>query len=74
MLALTGSTGGEPVPLHPFGESLSATEQFFNPLRFAAREWDADAHLYYNRARWYDPALHRFNTCRSATRSRVNAA
>jgi len=28
---------------------------------FTGREWDADAHLYYYRARWYDPAAGRFS-------------
>jgi RHS repeat-associated protein len=44
----------------PFGESLSATEQIAQPFRFAGRELDAESGLYYNRARYYDPALGRF--------------
>ncbi len=27
---------------------------------FAGREWDGDAELYYNRARWYDADTGRF--------------
>jgi RHS repeat-associated protein len=30
------------------------------PLRYAAREWDATAGLYQVRARWYDPHTGRF--------------
>jgi RHS repeat-associated protein len=29
-------------------------------MRYASREWDGAAGLYYNRARWYDPYLGRF--------------
>jgi RHS repeat-associated protein len=62
VVALTDSTGAvvSQYRYAPYGEIQSQSEQFFNPLRFAAREWDSDAHLYYNRARWYDEALHRF--------------
>ena len=31
-----------------------------NSLRFAARQYDGETGLYYNRARYYDPALGRF--------------
>lgn len=31
-----------------------------NPYRFAGREWDAEAGLYYYRARYYDPKTGRF--------------
>jgi RHS repeat-associated protein len=43
----------------PFGEphGASGTNQ---PLRFAARELDATAGLYYVRARWYDASMGRF--------------
>ena len=44
----------------PFGETLTATEAWANPLRYAGRELDTSTGLYYNNARWYDPALHRF--------------
>lgn len=44
----------------PFGESISATEQVLQPFRFAGREFDSETGLYYNRARYYDPALGRF--------------
>jgi RHS repeat-associated protein len=44
----------------PFGVAESVLEGVSNALRFASREWDADAGLYYNRARWYDPQLQRF--------------
>jgi RHS repeat-associated protein len=32
----------------------------YNPLRFAARYWDWDTGLYYNRNRWYDAVTGRF--------------
>lgn len=44
----------------PFGATDSLSESFSNRLRSLGREWDADAGLYYNRARWYDPQLQRF--------------
>ena len=44
----------------PFGASLSATGPVVQPFRFAGRELDAETGLYYNRARYYDPALARF--------------
>jgi RHS repeat-associated protein len=44
----------------PFGAELSTTEQVVQPFRFAGRELDAETGLYYNRARYYDPALARF--------------
>ncbi|HEU4457319.1 MAG TPA: RHS repeat-associated core domain-containing protein, partial [Longimicrobium sp.] len=45
-----------------FGAAEVASETVVNPLRFAGREWDAQAGLYYVRARWYDPALQRFTS------------
>jgi RHS repeat-associated protein len=44
----------------PFGEVQSTSGSPANPLRFAARELDATAGLYYVRARWYDPSMGRF--------------
>jgi RHS repeat-associated protein len=44
----------------PFGRQLTASGTLTNPLRFAGRELDATAGLYYVRARWYDPVLGRF--------------
>lgn len=44
----------------PYGEPLLTSEATANPLRFAAREYDGQAGLYYVRARWYDPFLGRF--------------
>jgi RHS repeat-associated protein len=43
----------------PFGEPQGATGTS-QPLRFAARELDATAGLYYVRARWYDAGMGRF--------------
>jgi len=44
----------------PYGVAETVAEGFANRIRYAGREWDADAGLYYNRARWYDPQMQRF--------------
>jgi RHS repeat-associated protein len=44
----------------PWGNVISSTGSITNPLRFAAREWDEDSRLYYDRARYYDPIAGRF--------------
>ncbi|TMQ10360.1 MAG: RHS repeat-associated core domain-containing protein, partial [Deltaproteobacteria bacterium] len=44
----------------PWGDAISATEGVVQPLRYGAREYDAETGLYYNRARYYDPKLARF--------------
>jgi RHS repeat-associated protein len=46
----------------PWGVAESTSETVSQPLRFMARELDATTGLYYVRARWYDPALARFNS------------
>jgi RHS repeat-associated protein len=43
-----------------FGQLEDSSEAITNPIRFAGREYDSETQLYYNRARYYDPALHRF--------------
>ncbi len=43
-----------------FGGAEVTSEGFSNRLRFAAREFDSETGLYYNRARYYDPTLARF--------------
>jgi RHS repeat-associated protein len=43
-----------------FGTAELTSETVANPLRWTGREWDAQAGLYYVRARWYDPVLQRF--------------
>ncbi|MBN2001895.1 MAG: PKD domain-containing protein [Anaerolineae bacterium] len=43
-----------------WGYLLSETSAVENPFRYTGREWDAEAELYYLRARYYDPALGRF--------------
>jgi RHS repeat-associated protein len=42
------------------GQAMTVSEQLVQPLRFAAREFDAETGLYYDRARYYDPSLTRF--------------
>ena len=44
----------------PFGETTATENGPRNPLRFGAREHDEETGLYYNRARYYDPAVGRF--------------
>ena len=44
----------------PFGETIAVSEQVAQPFRFAAREFDVETGLYYNRARYYDPRMARF--------------
>ncbi|HET7463412.1 MAG TPA: RHS repeat-associated core domain-containing protein [Longimicrobium sp.] len=62
VLAITDSVGTvkNSYGYSPWGVNESPSETFFNPLRYAAREWDPDAGIYFNRARWYDPDVHRF--------------
>jgi RHS repeat-associated protein len=42
------------------GGTALALDALFSEYAFSGREWDADAGLYYNRARWYDAASGRF--------------
>ncbi len=44
----------------PYGESIATTGSVVNPYRYKGREWDAEARLYFMRARYYDPHLGRF--------------
>ncbi|HEX9938189.1 MAG TPA: RHS repeat-associated core domain-containing protein [Longimicrobium sp.] len=62
VLALTDSAGTvkNQYRYSPYGVAELVSETVANPLRYAAREWDADAGLYFNRARWYDPQFQRF--------------
>jgi RHS repeat-associated protein len=60
--SIVGQTGANGVLVDSFsydswGQSQTGTP---SPFGFAAREWDADARLHYNRARYYDPASGRF--------------
>lgn len=44
----------------PWGVAQATVDTVAQPLRYGAREWDAETGLYYNRARYYDPRLGRF--------------
>lgn len=44
----------------PYGEALATTEAVANPYRYKGRDWDAEARLYFMRARYYDPLVGRF--------------
>ena len=43
-----------------FGETRVVSDLVGNSLRYAAREYDSESGLYFNRARYYDPAMGRF--------------
>jgi RHS repeat-associated protein len=43
-----------------FGNLISSSGSVTNPYRYAGRELDSQIGLYYNRARYYDPAVGRF--------------
>ena len=45
---------------NPWGGLEDSVETVSNVLKFAGREYDPETHLYYNRARYYDPQLARF--------------
>lgn len=44
----------------PLGEPISETGSVSNAIRSHGRAWDAEAGLYYNRARYYEPHSGRF--------------
>jgi len=63
LLALTsgGVTIDNQYRYEPFGNTQgSTTSTIPNTLQFAGREYDAETKLYYDRARYLDPALGRF--------------
>ena len=43
-----------------FGAIRSETGTSDNTRKFTGKEWDADSHLYYFAARYYDPYIGRF--------------
>jgi len=59
---LLSSTGGvtNQYRYGVWGAAELTVEGVPNSLRFAARQYDGETGLYYNRARYYDPALGRF--------------
>jgi len=61
-LASASNTVANQYKYTPWGQPESTSETVSQPLRFMARELDATTGLYYVRARWYDPALARFNS------------
>jgi len=62
LLKKTGSTTAiaNHYAYDPFGVSQGGTVTVPDALQFGAREYDAETQLYYNRARYYDPAVGRF--------------
>ena len=43
-----------------FGKQTGSSGSLTNPFQYTGREFDAETGLYYNRARFYDPASGRF--------------
>src|SRR5262249_15683806 len=43
-----------------FGKQTGSSGSLTNPFQYTGREFDAETGLYYNRARFYDPANGRF--------------
>ncbi len=62
VLGLTDSSGNVVAAYRydPWGNVISSTGTLTNPLRFTAREYDAESGLYFYRARYYDPQAGRF--------------
>lgn len=61
-LAITDLTGHPVVEYtyEPFGTTMSTDPMFSSPFQYTGREHDGVAGLYYYRARYYAPSLHRF--------------
>jgi RHS repeat-associated protein len=59
---LLNATGGVVQQYHyaPYGEAQGGYGNIVNPYQYKGREWDAEARLYFMRARYYDPQLGRF--------------
>lgn len=45
-----------------FGEEVAKSGTTENEFRYIGEQWDPNAGWYYNRARWYDPAVGRFTS------------
>lgn len=62
VVGLTTSTGAvtNQYRYNPWGGAELVQEGVANSLRFAGRPYDPETGLYYNRARYYDPAVGRF--------------
>ena len=43
-----------------FGNTIATSGTLSNPFRYAAREFDTETNLYFDRARYYDPSTGRF--------------
>ena len=62
VIALTDISGNvvQTYVYDAFGKIVQQTGSIGNPYTYTGREWDAEAGLYYYRARYYDPTLGRF--------------
>ena len=58
--AANGTTVVDHIEYDAFGNITSGPLNSDVTYAYTGREWDADAELYYYRARWYDPAAGRF--------------
>jgi len=52
----------EMYPYDDFGQDFTPQHPTYNPHTYTGQHWDTDNHLYYLRARWYDPTTGRFVT------------
>ena len=61
-IAITDSSGNvvQTYEYDAFGKIVQQTGSIENSYTYTGREWDAEAGLYYYRARYYDPILGRF--------------
>jgi len=57
-----GSTLSATYTYDAFGNPTASTGTLTNPFRYTGREWDSETHLYYYRARYYDPSVGRFTS------------
>jgi RHS repeat-associated protein len=60
--SLSNSTGSlaQTYGYDSFGKQTNSSGSLTNPFQYAGRELDSESNLYYNRARYFDPASGRF--------------
>jgi RHS repeat-associated protein len=60
--SLTNATGAlaQTYTFDSYGNTTNSSGSLTNPFQYAAREFDSETNLYYNRARYLDPSTGRF--------------